>query len=379
LELTAGISLTRLEIGLLERAKSRLGEAVLDPGQWSSLMEAICGAAATTGAALLQSDVRTPDVPMTPSVADLLRDYFDNNLHVGDIRAARGMPLILSGRSVVRDQDMFQSETVMLRDPLYATLTRFRFRWFSGISFQSGPAMWVMTLQRTIREGMFDDAELRALGSLSETLTEVATLSHAVGKQVLLGTLNAFELINEPAISVSSTGLVIGLNRAATDLFDADFRVRNSRLYMRDGKASQALERLLWERPRDSEIRLPSRGRVGNVIVAGRESKKPILIRVLPVHGAASTPFLGARAILVLRDLEAERRPPLEILSEVFSLTIAEARVASKIAAGSSPDEIADALHISRETVRNQIKAIFGKTGTHRQSELAALVARIQI
>jgi DNA-binding CsgD family transcriptional regulator len=28
--------------------------------------------------------------------------------------------------------------------------------------------------------------------------------------------------------------------------------------------------------------------------------------------------------------------------------------------------------------VRNQIKAIFGKTGTHRQSELADLVSRIQ-
>lgn len=111
---------------------------------------------------------------------------------------------------------------------------------------------------------MFVDAELRALGSLSESLTEVATLSHAVGKQVLLGMLNAFELINEPAISISSTGLVIEMNRAATGLFDADFRVRNDRLCMRDGKASQGLERMLWERPADGEIRLRLRGRVGD-------------------------------------------------------------------------------------------------------------------
>lgn len=350
----------------------------MDPAQWPSLMEEICAAAATTGAALLQSDVRTPDVPMTSSVVDLLKEYFDNNLHVGDIRAAKGIPLILSGRSVVRDQDMFQSEAAMLRDPLYATLTRFKFRWFSGVSFQSGPAMWVMTLQRTISEGMFDDAELRTLAALSQSLTEVATLSHAVGKQVLLGSLNAFELINEPALSMSSTGLVIEMNRAATSLFDTDFRVRNNRLYMRDGKASQALERMLWERPADGEIRLRSRGRVGNVIVARRESKKPILIKVLPVHGAAGTPFLGARAILVLRDLEAERRPPLEILAEAFSLTSAEAKVASMVAAGSSPEEIAVEAQVSRETVRNQIKAIFGKTATHRQSELAALILRIQ-
>jgi DNA-binding CsgD family transcriptional regulator len=370
--------LTRLEIGQLEKARSRLGEAVLDPDQWPSLMEAICGAVGTTGAALLQSDARTPDVPMTQSVVDLFSDYFHNNLHVSDIRAAKGMPLLLSGRSAVRDQDMFQSETEMLRDPLYSTLARFKFRWFSGISFQSGPAMWVMTLQRTIREGMFDDSELQALGSLSGSLKEVATLSRAVGRQVLLGSLNAFELINQPALSMSGTGLVIEMNRTATDLFDADFRVRNQRLYMRDGKASQALERMLWERPADGEIRLRSRGRVGNIIVARRENKKPVLITVLPVPGAASTPFLGARAILTLRDLEAEPRPPLEILSEAFSLTAAEAKVASMIAFGLSPEDIAIEQQVSRETVRNQIKAIFSKTGTHRQSELAGLVARIQ-
>ena len=106
---------------------------------------------------------------------------------------------------------------------------------------------------------------MRVLASLSECLTDVSTLSRAVGRQVLLGALNAFELINEPALSMSGTGLVIEMNGVATGLFDADFRVRNNRLYMRDGNASQALERMLWERPADGEIRLRSRGRVGNL------------------------------------------------------------------------------------------------------------------
>ncbi|MBR1140823.1 helix-turn-helix transcriptional regulator [Bradyrhizobium sp.] len=47
------------------------------------------------------------------------------------------------------------------------------------------------------------------------------------------------------------------------------------------------------------------------------------------------------------------------------------------IAAGSSPEQIATELQVLRETVRNQIKAIFSKTATHRQSELTALVSRI--
>jgi DNA-binding CsgD family transcriptional regulator len=375
----AGITLTRLEIGLLERAKSRLGEAVLDPGQWPSLMEDICKAAATTGAALLQSDIRTRDVPVTPSVVDPFRHYFDNNLHVGDIRALKGVPLMLSGQRAVRDQDLFSSESIMLKDPLYAMWSNFGLRWWSAIAFRSGPALWGLALQRSIREGMFLDDEMRVLASLSECLSEAATLSRAVGREVLLGTLNAFELINEPALSVSRTGLVLEMNRGATELFSTDFGVRNDRLYIRDGNASQALERRLWELPADGDgIRVRSSERAGNVIVAKRENKKPIVIEALPVPKAARTPFLGARAILVFRDLEAERRPRRDILAEAFSLTAAEAKVASMVATGSSPEEIAVDLQVSRETVRNQVKAIFGKTGTHRQSELAALLSRIK-
>src|SRR5215813_3926509 len=109
-----------------------------------------------------------------------------------------------------------------------------------------------------------------------------------------------------------------------------------------------------------------------------RAARRPILIKVLPVHGAASSPFLGAKFILTLRDLDSLPRSGLKILCEAFSLTPAEAKVASLIAAGSSPEDIATDLKVSRETVRNQIKSIFAKTNTHRQSELAALISRVR-
>jgi DNA-binding CsgD family transcriptional regulator len=340
-------------------------------------MEAICAATATTGAALLQSDIRTPDVPMTPSVSEMFKSYFENNLHLTDVRAVRGVPLLLSGRRVVRDQDLFSSESVMLKDPLYANLSRFRIRWFSAISLRSGPSLWGMTLQRSINEGMFQEDEIKVLAALSESLTEVATLSRAVGRQVLLGTLNAFDMINEPAVSLTSGGIVLDMNKGAAALFDADLGIRNKRFYIRDGIASQDLDRMLWDAAADDDLKLRSSSCIGNVIVVRREAKKPILIEVLPVHGAARSPFLGARFILTLRDLDAVRRSPPEVLSEIFSLTPAEAKVASMIAAGASPEEIANELNLSRETVRNQLKAIFGKTGTHRQNELVALVSRI--
>lgn len=60
-----------------------------------------------------------------------------------------------------------------------------------------------------------------------------------------------------------------------------------------------------------------------------------------------------------------------------FGLTTAEARLASAIGNGASLDIAADALGISYETARCQLKAIFSKTDTHRQGELVSLISRL--
>lgn len=366
--------MTRLDVLRLEKAKSRLGEAVLDPGQWPSLMSDICTATGTTGAGLLQSDVRTPDIPTTPGVREIFKTYFDNNLHLTDVRALRGVPLLMTGKRAIRDQDLFPSEASMLSDPLYATLADFGFRWFAAVSFQAGPSMWALSIQRTIREGMFQDHEMVAISSLSQSLTDVATLSHLMGRQSLLGTLNAFEMIQEAAISLSATGVVLDTNETATRLFDSEFRVRNGRLFLNDKETLEAIEELLDD---EMDIRLVAR-EAPRSFFARRRGRRPLSIKAIPVHGAARSPFLGARLILTFRDLDRLRRPGGEKLSDAFSLTGAEAKVAAMIASGASPEQISDELGVSRETIRNQIKAVFGKTGTHRQNELAALILRIQ-
>ena len=62
------------DVRKLEDAGKRLGDAVLDPLIWRELMEDICQAADAKGAAMLQSDVRTEDIPRTEAVSE----FFDN-------------------------------------------------------------------------------------------------------------------------------------------------------------------------------------------------------------------------------------------------------------------------------------------------------------
>jgi DNA-binding CsgD family transcriptional regulator len=59
----------------------------------------------------------------------------------------------------------------------------------------------------------------------------------------------------------------------------------------------------------------------------------------------------------------------------LFDLTPAEARVAQGIGRAFTVDDLAKSLGVTTETVRRQLKAVLGKTGARRQSELVSLLA----
>ena len=215
--------------------------------------------------------------------------------------------------------------------------------------------------------------ETRLLVSLAPPLTQTAALFKAVGHVALCGISNALALIGQPAIALDRCGFVLDVNAVAQQIFDDEFFVRNRRLKVRDKQASSALESLA-DKMRIARDRAPLLARP---IVVRRMERQPLVIRVLPVAGPARTPILGASALLVISDLNRRAQPQPSVLAETFGLTRAETRLASIMAAGISIERAAGQLGLSRETVRNQLKAVFAKTTTNRQSELVALLSRL--
>ncbi len=68
--------------------------------------------------------------------------------------------------------------------------------------------------------------------------------------------------------------------------------------------------------------------------------------------------------------------PPTEVLQGLYHLTPAEARLAHALCEGLSLREAAEALCITYGTARTRLKAVFGKTGTHRQAALVECIRR---
>lgn len=91
------------------------------------------------------------------------------------------------------------------------------------------------------------------------------------------------------------------------------------------------------------------------------------------VAAAARRPGLAALYVI---DPEGDSGPDAEALRALYGLTPAEAAFATELARGRTLEEIAGRLGVSRHTVRGHLKAVFAKTGTHRQAELVGLLLR---
>lgn len=101
---------------------------------------------------------------------------------------------------------------------------------------------------------------------------------------------------------------------------------------------------------------------------------RPLSIMVAPVQLSAKAEGSSQVAAIFIRDLEVRQSVPPDVLAKLFGLTPAEARVVVELVKGKRPQEVADELSVSLNTVRNQLKQIFSKTNTGRQSELISLV-----
>jgi len=81
-------------------------------------------------------------------------------------------------------------------------------------------------------------------------------------------------------------------------------------------------------------------------------------------------------AALFVTDPEAEPATPEQLLAGLYGLTRAEARLAAALLRGATLDEISVLFGVTMNTVRTQLRSVFAKTETRRQSDLVRTVLR---
>ncbi|MFO8074173.1 MAG: helix-turn-helix transcriptional regulator [Polyangia bacterium] len=186
----------------------------------------------------------------------------------------------------------------------------------------------------------------------------------------------AIDLIPAGIMLTDERGRVFVENRAARKLLEANDGLGLSR----DGEITAArpddtaaLRKMLGGAAATGAGRVDGAG--GSLSLPRPSGKRPLSVMVAAFTGAR-LPVLDRPpcAAVLVTDPEQKQETPPGVLSRLFGLTHAEARVASLLAAGRSVAEIGDELAIASNTVRAHLKQIYAKTGTRRQSELVGLL-----
>jgi DNA-binding CsgD family transcriptional regulator len=105
-----------------------------------------------------------------------------------------------------------------------------------------------------------------------------------------------------------------------------------------------------------------------------RNGKRPLSVTVIPA--ASNLNGSTEHVILLVTDPDVPTPSCAQLLRQRYHLTAAEIRVTEMILAGHELKVAAALLDVSLGTVRNQLKSVFQKTDTHRQSALVRLLLR---
>ena len=108
----------------------------------------------------------------------------------------------------------------------------------------------------------------------------------------------------------------------------------------------------------------------------GGEPDKHLFVTPLPNDSSFALDWQTPLALILVQDADINLSA-LYLLGTLYDLSPAELRVASALLVGKSLEEYGQEFGVTINTVRSQLKKLFVKTNTHRQSELVALLSRM--
>lgn len=360
-----------IDIKRLQHASMQLSDIVADPSRWMELLEDVAAATGSMGAALIPQ-TGSEGAMATAHLRECLETYVLEGWPERDADSHRRARVLNLQGEVALDRDLTNAgdQATPFFDEF---LPRFDGKWWAGIGVRGGSDFWSLTLHRSLRQGTFEQSERSILQQFSHRLNEIGSLAHLAGRVSLSSVANSFDQIGKAVMAIDETGRFIHANAAAQQLLGAFIHLSGGRLMIRDRHAAAEYSKII------ERLRGLREGKIlcAPPIVVRRENAAPLVIRMLPVDGAAKSPFLCARALLLLHEVARPTKSDWQMFSRAFRLTPAEARLAALLAVGASLENAADTLGVTKETARSRIKAIFQKTDTHRQATLVALLASL--
>lgn len=345
----------------------------LDAGQWPDLLHAVADYTGAAAAALVALDRRSGE-PLYSEQCGLPEAAWSEYV-------ARWVPMDPTLQALRSDPDRIFLQTSGATRPEPGTPFT---RWLGDHA--DWTPFFAMRLHENRRRTLFlillggqpattakrgPREDVRAAASLVRSAAVVGEQLNAE-RSIALALASSLNYLPTAVLIVAEDGQVLYSNAAAEHL------IRGSRiLHLHDG-------RLRLAREGDNQT---LHAQIRGVIEAKREERRRRLLQLqsadgqetftaltapLP-SGQRNSPPRHAAAMVMIWEPELSRIC-IASLREVFGLTQREAELASHIANGRTIAAAATFMGISRSTARVHLERVLAKTGTHRQTELVALI-----
>jgi len=362
-----------LRFDALRAATEEFAAAALLGSGWDEALERLAAAARVTGAVLMCYRAHHLEAAVASSGAVEGVEKF----RAGEAPPCSRLTRIKLGldEGFRVDHDDY-TDAELTRDPFYQEfqLPRGLF-WNAVAKLSAAPDERGVELsfKRAFAAGPYAAGERAALDAVLPGLRMAARIANRVFDAESAGIAQLLQQRGDPVFELDAWGRVRCIRADPEGNPALPLRVIGRRLVAADRVAQPALDRAVA-----AAVTSPQRSAITPLL--GPEGE-PYYLQLVPVVGRARDIFLATAAVAVV--IAARPRPDCRIvapnlLREAFSLTDREAEVASLLGEGLDLPEIARRLRIDLGTVRNHLKSVFEKSGTHRQAELVALLARLR-
>lgn len=343
-------------------------EAAFLPELWPSACEALARDVNASTATIFAIDEQGGHrFVCTPNIWEGIMRFSSDPRRFDNPRPARALeryPFTFTRELDLLSEEEFENDVVLNEFIRPAGMN-----WSAGCVFQE-PSGHMIMFDLLRRKGMehYSDGELNHLNALKPDLARAVFLASRLAfseAKVMANTLSALGL----AAFVLGAGMkVMAMNGEAEALSPRITTGYRERLVLENTTTTSLLNAAFFA------VTSSVKGTVQSLPLIATNGQGPLILHLLPVRRSAQDVFGRGVALLVVTTPGKQGAPDMRVLSGLFDLTPAEARIARELAKGRSVEEISTINKVTVETVRTHIKRILTKTGTSRQPELVALL-----
>lgn len=348
-----------------------LETAALDQHQWRPALNLMAETFHSTVFAMRTFDTLTPSNVVSDGGDHISAQYFAGKWDQCDLRAQRFMQA--PERRLISDADLVEADDFQRSEFYRGFANPYGLTHLLAWRVDLGDRSLAFASNRSQVMGPMSPDERAALSHIVTPASAAAVVASHLIKARNLAFLDALTASGAAAIILGQGCAVLAVTPAAEQFFAHGFGLEDHRLVAFGCSPNGAIAELRAAvSARDFEPRRLDAFTIGT-------SAEKVLCLPLILQGTGCDVFSGARALLILRSLKRKLALDKDGLVRLFGLTASQAEVASLLAEGNNPAEIALKRQVSTDTVRAMLKAAFAKTGARSQAELVALVLRVSL